>query len=81
MPHRGRGEMRRAAQSGGVAIALQKGLTALCALHPVIIKPHEQVRIFHLDRRMKQITNDHRIIALGTQSDGEMVNRMSGRWQ
>ena len=70
--------MRRTAQSGGIAIALQKGFAALRALRPVIIQPHKQVRIFHLDRRMEQIPDDDRIILLGAHRHGKMINGVPG---
>ena len=73
--------MRRATQGGRIRITSQKMFATLRALRPIIIKPHEQIRIFHLDRGMEQIADDHRIILLRPQGHGKMINGVAGGWQ
>src|SRR5262245_40784048 len=55
VPDRGRGEVHRAAQGAGVAVALEKGAAGGRGLLLVVVDAHHEIWIASLDRRVDQI--------------------------
>src|SRR5271166_199863 len=77
VPDGGGGEVHRATQSAGVAVALQKTAPRCCRLRRVVIDPHRQFRVPRLEWRVDQITGQHRGITATPDTDGKMVGSMA----
>src|SRR5579863_5560023 len=70
---RGRREVHRAAQRVGVAVALEKAPAGLHRLVAVGVDAHHQLRIARLDRRMNEVTGEHRLVMAAAGADRKMV--------
>src|SRR5260370_4673367 len=66
---RGRGEVHRAAQRVGVAVALEETPARGDGLIAIGIDPHHQFGIAGLDWRMDQIAGEHRLVAAAPGAD------------
>src|SRR5260370_39173080 len=78
VPHGGGGEVHRAAQGGGVAVAFEKGAASSRGLLRVVIDPHHEIRIARLDRRGDQIAGNYGLVAAAPGADREAIRFMTG---
>src|SRR6266446_606847 len=78
VPDGWRGEVHRAAQGAGVAVAFEKGATGGRGLLLVVVDPHHEVGIARLDRRVDQSAGEHRLVAAAPRADSEVIGRMPG---
>src|SRR5205085_5310124 len=78
VPDRGRGEVHRAAQGAGVAVAFEKGAPGGRGLLLVVVDAHYEVRITRLDRRVDQIAGEHCLVAAAPCAHCEVIRRVAG---
>src|SRR4051812_34119715 len=77
LAHRRRGEMRRAAQRVGVAIAFEEAAARDACLRLVEVELDRHFRIARLQRRMHQIAGEYRVILAAAEGEGEMAGGMA----
>src|SRR5262249_24812799 len=79
--HRWRGEMRRAAQRVGVAIALQEAAPGLSGRRRIDVELHRHFGIACLDWRMHEIAREHGVIPGLAEPESGMAGRVTRRRQ
>ena len=78
---RRRGEMRRAAQRIGVAIALQETAPRRRRLRRIDVEFRRQFGIARLQRRVHEVAGEHRVVLAAAEGEGDMAGRMARRRQ
>src|SRR5215472_7104084 len=73
VPDGWRGEVHRAAQCAGIAVALEKGAASGRCLFLVVVDPHHKIRIARLDRRVDQIAGELRLVTAAPGADGKVI--------
>src|SRR5215469_13625169 len=82
LARRGRGEMCRAADCIGVAIAFEETATRLGGELRIDVEPWRQLRMERLQGRMHEVAGEDRILlARSSEGEGDMARRVAWRRQ